>query len=289
VAVGLTLASLDGYPFEVRYSEGAVVRAKACADIGAAAYGYFVGLFSGIEPDIAFIVADESDWAGRGPYGLPFFRDGGEEIKPGIILMPAGPSDFWAGMVEDLRVATPTGYKKLLTTYPDGRGGIDLQPFFDLITIHELGHAFEVLGDLRVPTDWLSEIFVNFALHAFVATRRPASLPTLEVLATVGAASRALAARMRTEGYSSLEDLQAHYTGGNDSMDPLNYVWYQYRWQRLVAKMFDIDGEDGLVRFWTCFHARDRVNPSDASASAWAPLLSSEVSTTLGRAIREWH
>jgi hypothetical protein len=43
-----------------------------------------------------------------------------------------------------------------------------------------------VLGDLRLPTFWLSEIFVNLALHAFVATRLPASLPTLEVLSTVG-------------------------------------------------------------------------------------------------------
>jgi hypothetical protein len=56
----------------------------------------------------------------------------------------------------------------------------------DLITIHELGHAFEELGDLRLPTLWLSEIFVNLALHAFVATRLPAGLETLEVLPTVG-------------------------------------------------------------------------------------------------------
>ncbi len=81
-----------------------------------------------------------------------------------------------------------------------GAGGLDLQPFFDLITIHELGHAFEALGDLRLPTFWLSEIFVNLALHAFVATQLPASLATLEVLSTVGAGSQKLAARMRAEG-----------------------------------------------------------------------------------------
>jgi hypothetical protein len=127
------------------------------------------------------------------------------------------------------------GMRSCSAAYPDGTGGLDLQPFFDLITIHELGHAFEVLGDLRLPTFWLSEIFVNLAMHAFVATQLPASLPTLEVLPTVGAGSRKLAARMRGEGYySTLEELQAHYTGGDDSMDPLNYVWYQYRWLRLA-------------------------------------------------------
>jgi hypothetical protein len=201
--------------------------------------------------------------------------------------MPAGGGDLWISIAQDLRDASPRGYAKLLAAYPDGAGGVDLQPFFDLITIHELGHAFEVLGDLRLPTFWLSEIFVNLALHAFVATRLPASLPTLEMLSTVGAGSRKLAARMRAEGYSTLEELQAHYAGSDEPMNPLNYVWFQYRWQRLAARMFEADGEDSLVRFWDCFYARDRVNDG-ATAVSLAPLLTAEVSPTLGRAVRNW-
>lgn len=288
MAVGSGLSQLDGYPFEVRYSDGSLVRARAAADVAANAYVYFSRLFAAVEPDIAVIVADEADWPGKGPYGLPFFRDDPGEIRPGIVVMPAGGGDFWTGIAQDLRDASPRGFADLLATYPDGTGGLDLQPFFDLITIHELGHAFEVLGDLRLPTFWLSEIFVNLAMHAFVATQLRASLPTLEVLPTVGAGSRKLAARMRAEGYSTLEELQAHYTGGDDSMNPLNYVWYQYRWLRLVAKAFEVDGEDGLVRFWDCFHSTDRVNASEATAASLAPLLTTEVSPTLGRAVRDW-
>ena len=288
MAVGSELPQLGGYPFEVRYSDGALARATAAADVAADAYVYFSRLFSAVEPDIAVIVADEADWPGHVPYGLPFFRDDPGEIRPGIVVMPAGGGDFWIEIAQDLRDASPRGYAKLLATYPDGAGGVDLQPFFDLITIHELGHAFEVLGDLRLPTFWLSEIFVNLAMHAFVATQLPASLPTLEVLPTVGAGSRKLAARMRAEGYSTLEELQAHYTGSDDSMSPLNYVWFQYRWQRLAAKMFEVDGEDGLVRFWDCFHSTDRVNASEATAASLAPLLAAEVSPILGRAVRDW-
>jgi hypothetical protein len=288
VAVGSELLHLGGYPFEVRYSDGALVRATAAADVAADAYVYFSRLFSAVEPDIAIIVADEAGWPGRGPYGLPFFRDDAGEIRPGVVVMSAGAGDFWVALAQELRDASPRGYAKLLATYPDGVGGLDLQPFFDLITVHELGHAFEGLGDLRLPTFWLSEIFVNVAMHAFVATRLPASLPTLEVLSTVGAGSRKLAARMRAEGYSTLEELQAHYTGSDDPMSPLNYVWFQYRWQRLAAKMFEVDGEDGLVRFWDCFHSRDRVNASEATAASLAPLLRTEVSQTLGRAVRDW-
>ena len=124
-------------------------------------------------------------------------------------------------------------------------------------------------------------------MHAFVATQRPASLPTLEVLPTVGAGSRTLAAGMRAGGYSTLEELQAHYTGSDDSMTPLNYVWFQYRWLRLAARMFEVDGEDGLVRFWDCFHARDHIDIG-ASAASLTPLLTAEVSPTLGRTVRDW-
>jgi hypothetical protein len=282
VRIGSGLAHLDGYPFEVRHSNGARGSATAVADVAADAYAYFSRLFSGVEPDIAVVVAGEADWTSRQPYGLPFFSDDAGQIRPGVVVMPAGSGDFWRTIVQDLREASPRGHARLRAAYPDGAGGVDLQPFFDLIAIQELGHAFETLGDLRLPTAWLSEIFVNLALHAFVATQRPASLPTLEALPTVGAGSRNLAARMRAEGYSTLEELEAHYTGGDDPMSPLNYVWFQYRWQRLAARVFASDGEPGLVRFWDCFHGRDRA------AASLARLLSTEVSRTLGRAIRDW-
>jgi hypothetical protein len=288
MALGSGLARLGGYPFEVRYSDGALVRARATADVAADAYAYFRRLFTGVEPDIAVIVADEADWQSRQPYGLPFFNDDEGQLRPGIVVMPAGSGDFWIAIGQDIRDASPRGYTRLLAAYPDGGDGLDLQPFFDLVTIHELGHAFEVLGDLRLPTFWLGEIFANLALHAFVATRRPESLNTLEVLSTVGAQSRRLGARMRAEGYSTLEELEAHYTGGDQPMSPLNYVWYQYRWQRLAAKMFNADGEAGLIRFWDGFHGTDRLSSGEVTAASLAPLLRTEVSQTLGRAIQNW-
>ena len=288
MAMGSGLAHLDGYPFEVRFSHGSLERARASADVAADAYLYLSRLFSGLEPDVALIVADKTDWKSGQPYGLPYFNDDDDQIRPGILVMPAGRGDFWTGMVEDLREATPRGYARLCATYPDGAGGVDLQPFFDLVTIHELGHAFEVLGGLQLPTFWLGEIFANLALHAFVATKQPERLNTLEVLSRVGASSTRLAARMRAEGYSTLEDLEAHYTGGDDPMSALNYVWYQYRWQRLAATMFDADGEEGLVRFWDCFRATDRFSSGDVTAASLAPLLRTEVSETLGRAVHDW-
>ncbi len=286
--LGSGLASLSGYTFEVRYSDGAIARARVAADIAAGAYAYFGRLFSGVEPDIALIVADEGDWRSRQPYGLPYFNDDPGQIRPGIVVMPARSGSFWSAIGQDIRDSSPGGYARLLEAYPDGAGGLDLQPFFDLVTIHEIAHAFETLGDLRLPTFWLGEIFADLALHAFIASRRPESLETLETLSTVGAGSRRLAARLRKEGFSTLEELEAHYTGGEYPMDPLNYIWYQYRWQRLAARVFEVDGEGGLIRFWECFHSADRLGRGGATRASVASLLTAEVSETLGRAVRRW-
>ena len=71
-------------------------------------------------------------------------------------------------------------------------------------------------------------------------------------------------------------------------MSPMTYAWFQYRWQRLAAKLFAAEGERGLVRFWNCFHAKDRAGDDEATAAWLAPLLTAEVSPILGRAVRDW-
>jgi hypothetical protein len=71
-------------------------------------------------------------------------------------------------------------------------------------------------------------------------------------------------------------------------MSPLNYVWYQYRWQRLAAAMFGADGEDGLVRLWDYFHKTNRLKSGEVTTAVLAALLRTEVSETLGRAVQDW-
>ena len=288
MTIASRLERLDGYPFEVRYSQGSQARARASAEMAAGAYVYVSELLSGFTPDIAVMVVNRGDWFSRQPYGLPYFNDDEGQIRPGIVVMSADAGDFWIAMGDDLLELSPGEYPKLLATYPDDEGGLDLQPFFDLVTVHELGHAFETLGGLSLPTFWLGEIFANLVLHTFVAVKRPESLAILEVLPTVGAASTALSARMRIEGYTTLEQLETYYTGGESPMSPLNYVWYQYRWQRLAADIFNADGDAALVRLWDFFRSPMPGRTGAVDASSLAPLLSEHVSETLGRGIRDW-
>ena len=244
-------------------ARGALARARVAADVAADAYGYLNRLFSE-EPDIAVIVASKADWKSRQPYGLPFFNDDPGQIRPGIVVMPAGSGDFWVAMGQDLRDRRRTGMPGFLPPTPAGKDGPNLQPFFDLITIHELGHAFEVLGDLRLPAFWLGEIFADLASTRSWPRGGRKACPCLKHSPTWGHEPR-LAARWRAEGYTTLEELEAHYTGGDQPMTALNYVWYQYRWQRLAAKMFDADGEGVLIRLWDCFHSAEPLSPDQVT------------------------
>jgi hypothetical protein len=59
VALGSRLAHLGGYPFEVRYSEGALVRARVVADVAMSAYGTSVACFQESSP------TSLSSWSAR--------------------------------------------------------------------------------------------------------------------------------------------------------------------------------------------------------------------------------
>ncbi|MGC9155708.1 MAG: hypothetical protein ACP5HZ_08675 [Ferrimicrobium sp.] len=288
VTFGAGFDRLSGYPFEVRYSQGALQRARMSADVAADAYRYLRGLFSEFAPDIALIVASKADWSSTQPYGMPYFNDDQGQIRPGILVMPSEQGVFWTAMANDIGGVSGSGYAKLLATYANGAGDLDLQPFFDLVTIHELGHAFEVLGGLRLPTFWLGEIFANLALHTFVATRRPRNLATLEVLPTVGVEDELFTMQIRAEGSHTLEDFESHYAGSSQQMSSRNYVWYQYRFLRLAAKIFAVDGEGGLVRFWECFRGRVGRSLNESTIPSIARLLTTEVSETLGDAVENW-
>ena len=52
--------------------------------------------------------------------------------------------------------------------------------------------------------------------------------------------------------------------------------------------MFNADGQDGLVRFWNFFRARERLSAGETTPAQFARLLRDEVSESLGRAVETW-
>jgi hypothetical protein len=214
---------------------------------------------------------------------------------------------FWQSFGKMARVASPFGaYPQLKKTYADAGGKLQLRRFFDLLVVHELEHAFEHEAFATFPALWLSEVSANLALHAFIATMRPAELANLTTFPEVQTRVKPFNLMIRLRGHRSLEDFERHYPIGTDEpMSGANYGWYQLRFLTLARGVFEESGEDALKRLWTFGRSDDarRVSPWTHSLkyrtlTGWTlrmprrelpALLESEVSAKLGRAIAGWN
>jgi hypothetical protein len=241
---------------------------RAAATIGGIAsdsYEYLAALLD-YRPEAQVLVLSEADWATKSEqplYGLPNAGDG--------TLTVAGiEAPFWAdlaGMVADDDRA------ELDSVYVDGDGQLRFGPFFDLVAVHEVGHLFSQ-GVVHFPRLWLSELFANLCLHAWVERCSPASLATLITLPRLGAKAPAAAWPYRT-----WEEFERVYS----SMPGPNYVWFQFRLQLAAAELHRRGGEDTLRRLYNAFRLDDQALASVLSERVDPGLadlvLSSEATT----------
>jgi hypothetical protein len=114
--LGSRFQRLDGYPFEVRYTDGASHAGARGSRRCRQRVRPLRRLFAPAQPDIALIVVGEADWTSRSPFGLPYISDNDDHIRPGVVVMSAGGGDFWSAIAQDLRDASPSGDAKLRMT-----------------------------------------------------------------------------------------------------------------------------------------------------------------------------
>lgn len=298
---GKELARLEGYPFAVRYSEGARDEAGRLAELAKDAYEYLSGLFPGTEPAITARFLSPTDWPSAG-YGVPAYDPFERSLR-----IATEDNRFWQSFGKAARVASPfAAYPRLKRTYADEHGELQLRRFFDLLVVHELEHAFEHQALATFPALWLSEVAANLALHAFVATVRPSELANLTTFPEAQRRVKPFNLMIRLRGYRSLEDFERHYPiGTQEPMTTPNYGWYQIRFLILAREVFEEDGEYALRRLWTFGQSDDsrRASPwihflEHRTFAGWtgriprhelAALLASEVSPRLGQAVADWN
>jgi hypothetical protein len=294
------LATLDGYPFDARYSEGARDEAVRLAGLTRDAYEYFSVIFPGVRPRLIATYLKPADW--KRNYGVPSYYPPDKRLR-----VATDDNPMWQSLGRIVHVASPFGaYPTLKRTYEDEHGNLQLRRFFDLFTVHELAHAFELQGGAVLPTLWLKELFANLALHTFVATKRPSELANLTTFPDALTRISVFNIMIRLRGYTSLDDFDLHSPAGN-SRAPIgneNAVWYQMRLLLLARDLFDQDGPRALERLWAfgLKQAARVQRPEDyyrehGTLDGWSAAihakdmeaeLSSEVSPNLAHAVAEW-
>jgi hypothetical protein len=254
------LSFIEGFSFPVYASVGFEQQATIAAERCARAYEFMRNLFS-VEPRFDMYILAERDWASythEPTYGMP-------HATLQRLSMACEPSDFWRGLVEMIRASSLESYQKLLAIYGQESGQVDLSLFFNLLVVHELAHLFQHPGQCNLPRFWLSEVFVNLCLHAYIAAIEPEQLPILET-------APPLLAKVEASGimHRTLADFEMLYT----NMDPQNYGWYQAHFHIAAKQIYDIAGVGVLKALWQAFvipdalladKLRQQVHPSVAN------------------------
>jgi hypothetical protein len=115
---------------------------------------------------------------------------------------------------------TPCGWRSFLPDPTPSRGGCDAvvrvygtapagspaAPFFDLLAIHELGHAFTSQAGSRTQRLWMGEFLPNLILHAWVEEAAPELLPALTLLPDL-----VVAPGLGATAFTTLAELEENY------------------------------------------------------------------------------
>jgi hypothetical protein len=235
------LASLPGFPFEVLTSASTREQAGLLAERCARAYSY-LGDMLAFRPRCALLVLDRADWSERASnpsYVMPYY-------DAGNLFLTGEPSDLTASLEEMASSAPPAAARELDQVYGSGAGR--LAPFADMLVVHELAHAFHDGVPFAFPRSWLMELFADMALYAFAAAEQPSRRLQVETLPRV-----ALEYHLISPVARDLRYFEAFYP----RIEPLTYVWYQFRFTMMAKGLVDATGPDALRRLWDAFCLTD--------------------------------
>jgi hypothetical protein len=235
------LDSLPGFPFEVRTSASTREQAGLLAGRCARAYSYLAELLA-FRPRCALVVLNRADWAERASnpsYVMPYYNAGN-------LFLTGEPSGLTAFLEEATDAAPPAAARELEQIY--GTGADRLMPFADMLVVHELAHAFHDGVPFVFPRSWLMELFADMALYAFVAAEEPDRRLDFETLPRV-----ALEYGLLKPVARDLRYFEAFYP----YIEPLTYVWYQFRFTMMAKGVVDAAGPDVLRRLWEAFAFSD--------------------------------
>ncbi len=268
------LDELEGYSFAVLYSDGQADRARHMAELCERAMAYMDTVL-GFRPAMELKVLSAGDWSAHTDfpvYGMP------HPLRDTTLILAAEDNAMWRSFLPDPTQLPPDLAAEMRNAYGMPDGSTSAQRFFDLLCLHELAHLYHLQRPVRFPRSWSSELFANMFLHSFIAEREPELLPALTVFPAM-----VVAAGKDGYAFTTLEQLQANYELIAKEHSK-NYGWYQCKWHRAAADIYEEGGVAALRDFWDLFS----IPHGPMEDAALAELLHDKVHPAVARMITTW-
>lgn len=255
------------------YSPGHDSRAEKIASFCADAINYFTDRLE-FAPRVDLLVLSKTDWSNHTNfpvYGMPHYFDG-------KLVVASENNEFWESFIPAKGSLPEHLENKMLRAYTNEDGVVSMRPFFDMLVIHELGHAYYIQAGITAQRFWLSEFFSNVFLHSFVADKHPEMLPGLTTFPEV-----VIAAGSSDYKFTTLDQLEKNYELIGKEY-PQNYGWYQCRWHKGAGEVYERAGKDLVQKFWNGVR-RQKEKLSDEDL---AEFLQEKVNPAMADFYRNW-
>ena len=268
------LNKLENRTVSVYFSSGHKERASAIGNRVEKALNYYSQLL-GVSPNFTLLVLSQADWtkfSKQVVYGMPHYRN------DSTLIVAAADNEFWRSFIPPLDQLPTELRENVQATYKNEKGELSMQPFFDLLALHELGHAFHFQSGIEMQRKWMGELFVNILLHTYIAEREPGSLPALSLFP-----------RMVVSGgkadfkFTTLDQVEQYYDEIAQKF-PRNYGWYQCRWHVAAGDIYDSAGQAVARKLWTALqNQKEKLDDQQLLM-----LLEKSVHHSLSDMIRNW-
>jgi hypothetical protein len=268
------LNRLSGYQTSTYYSNGTEVKAKRMANQLDSVLAFYSKHLQ-FTPTISLLILSPDDWSKftKFPfYGMPHYNNK-------TLIVAAENNVYWKSMLPALD-KIPSEYASLVgKAYTGEDGEVTMEKFFDLLAIHELGHAYHNQGGLVMQRRWMGELFPNVLLHTYIAEKEPALLGALTVFPKTVVAITDTA----TLKFTSLRELEENY-GQMGPNYPQNYGWYQCRWHIAAGDIYDRSGILGLQKLWAALKEQREI----LDDAGLLKMLDEKVDKAVGDVQRNW-
>lgn len=270
------LNKLKGNKTETYFSPGATAKAERMA-IQLDRVMLFYKQHLDFAPSVTLLVLSPNDWSKytKFPfYGMPHYTSNK------TLVVASEDNEYWKSMHPPLD-KIPKEYAEMFTqTYTNQKGELSMEPFFDLLAIHELGHAYHIQGGLVMQRRWMGELFCNVLLHTYIAEMEPELLKALTIFPEMVVATTDKSSLK----YTTLEDLETHYNEIGPK-HPQNYGWYQCRWHIAAGKIYDGSKMEGIKNLWSVLKGQKEI----LNDGAFAELLSVKIHNSVADVPLKWN